>query len=107
MRQLGDVVSTPFGVGIGAGVIMGGMRRSLVIDADTASDDAVALLLAVDDPTVDIRAVTVVAGNVPLGLAVRNTIVTLDLCGGGDIPGPRRSCGASLSPTGDRSVRPR
>jgi purine nucleosidase len=62
------------------------MRRSLVIDADTASDDAVALLLAVDDPTVDIRAVTVVAGNVPLGLAVRNTIVTLDLCGGGDIP---------------------
>lgn len=62
------------------------MRRSLVIDTDTGSDDAVALMLAVLEPNVDIRAVTVVAGNVPLDLAVRNAIVTLDLCGGGDIP---------------------
>lgn len=62
------------------------MRRSLVIDTDTASDDAVALVLAVQDPNIDIRAITVVAGNVPLDLAVRNAIVTLDLCGDGDIP---------------------
>lgn len=62
------------------------MRRSLVIDTDTASDDAIALILAVRDPLVDVRAVTVVAGNVPLELAVRNAIVTLDLCGGEDIP---------------------
>jgi purine nucleosidase len=61
-------------------------RRSIVIDTDTASDDAIALVLAVREPTVDVRAVTVVAGNVPLDLAVRNAIVTLDLCGGGDIP---------------------
>ncbi|MGB0113632.1 MAG: nucleoside hydrolase [Ilumatobacteraceae bacterium] len=61
-------------------------RRSLVIDTDTASDDAIALLLAVRDPAVDVRAVTVVAGNVPLDLAVRNAIVTLDLSGGADIP---------------------
>jgi purine nucleosidase len=60
-------------------------RRSIVIDTDTASDDAVALLLAVREPSVDVRAVTVVAGNVPLDLAVRNAIVTLDLCGGADI----------------------
>lgn len=60
-------------------------RRSIVIDTDTASDDAVALVLAVREPSVDVRAVTVVAGNVPLDLAVRNAIVTLDLCGGGDI----------------------
>ena len=57
-------------------------RRSFVIDTDTASDDAIALLLAVRDSDVDVRAVTVVAGNVPLDLAVRNAIVTLDLCGG-------------------------
>jgi purine nucleosidase len=61
-------------------------RRSLVIDTDTASDDAIALVLAVRDPSVDVRAVTVVAGNVPLDLAVRNALVTLDLCGGADIP---------------------
>ena len=62
------------------------MRRSLVIDTDTASDDAIALILAVRDPLADVRAVTVVAGNVPLEQAIRNAIVTLDLCGGGDIP---------------------
>ena len=61
-------------------------RRSIVIDTDTASDDAIALVLAVKELTVDVRAVTVVAGNVPLDLAVRNAIVTLDLCGGADIP---------------------
>jgi purine nucleosidase len=61
-------------------------RRSIVIDTDTASDDAVALVLAVREPSVDVRAVTVVAGNVPLDLAVRNAIVTLDLAGGSKIP---------------------
>jgi purine nucleosidase len=61
-------------------------RRSIVIDTDTASDDAIALILAVREPSVDVRAVTVVAGNVPLDLAVRNAIVTLDLAGGPDIP---------------------
>jgi purine nucleosidase len=61
-------------------------RRSIVIDTDTASDDAVALVLAVREPSVDVRAVTVVAGNVPLDLAVRNAIVTLDLAGGTAIP---------------------
>ncbi len=60
-------------------------RRSIVIDTDTASDDAIALVLAVREPSVVVRAVTVVAGNVPLDLAVRNAIVTLDLCGGADV----------------------
>ena len=61
-------------------------RRSIVIDTDTSSDDAIALVLAVREPSVDVRAVTVVAGNVPLDLAVRNAIVTLDLAGGAEIP---------------------
>ncbi len=62
-----------------------GDRRSFVIDTDTASDDAVALMLATA-ADIDIAAVTVVAGNVPLDLAVRNAIVTLDLCGETDVP---------------------
>ncbi len=60
-------------------------RRSLVIDTDTASDDAVALVLTAA-ADVDIAAVTVVAGNVPLDLAVRNAIVTLDLCDAAHVP---------------------
>ncbi len=83
------------------------MVRSLVIDTDTASDDAIALLLAVRDPGVVVRAVTVVAGNVPLDLAVRNAIVTLDLCGGGDIPVHAGQARARRSPARDRPVRAR
>jgi purine nucleosidase len=52
---------------------------SVVIDTDTASDDAIALLLAATAPGVTIRAVTVVAGNVPIELGCKNAIVTLDL----------------------------
>lgn len=59
--------------------------RRFVIDTDTASDDAVALLLAVA-AGVDIVAVTVVAGNVPIDTAVRNAIVTLDVCGASHVP---------------------
>lgn len=51
---------------------------SLVIDTDTASDDAVAIMLASRSPGVTIRAITIVAGNVPLDLAARNALITLD-----------------------------
>jgi purine nucleosidase len=60
--------------------------RSLVIDTDTASDDAVALILAARTPGVTIRAVTVVAGNVPLPSAVHNALATLELVGATAVP---------------------
>lgn len=56
-----------------------------MIDTDTASDDAVALMLAVA-ADVEIVAVTIVAGNVPLDTAVNNAIVTLDICGAPHVP---------------------
>ena len=59
---------------------------SLVIDTDTASDDAVALLMAARSPHASIRAVTTVAGNVPLPQATRNALVTLELVGASEVP---------------------
>ncbi len=59
--------------------------RSLVVDTDTASDDAVALLLAARSPGVRIRAVTTVAGNVDVAQATRNALVTLELVGADDV----------------------
>lgn len=59
--------------------------HSFIIDTDTASDDAVALLMALHDPLTTIRAVTVVAGNVPLQLAIRNALSTLALGRGHDV----------------------
>lgn len=61
-------------------------KRSLVVDTDAGSDDAVALLMAARHPSVAIRAVTTVAGNVGVGQATRNAQVTLELVGQADVP---------------------
>src|SRR5947208_4982479 len=60
--------------------------RTFLIDTDTASDDAVALIMALRHPDVRVAAITVVAGNVPLERATRNAIYTAELCGAGDVP---------------------
>jgi purine nucleosidase len=59
---------------------------SLVIDTDTGSDDAVALILAAASGLGRIVAVTTVAGNVPVDQASRNALYTLELAGAGDVP---------------------
>ena len=55
--------------------------RKFIIDTDTASDDAVALVLALQHSDIDVQAITVVAGNVPLGQAMQNAMYTVELCG--------------------------
>ncbi len=55
--------------------------RKFIIDTDTASDDAVALVMALRHPEIDVRAITVVGGNVPLPQAVQNALYTVELCG--------------------------
>jgi purine nucleosidase len=55
--------------------------RPFLIDTDTASDDAVALLLALRHPAIDVRAITVVAGNVPVDQGVQNALYTVELVG--------------------------
>ncbi len=61
------------------------MPRTFLIDTDTASDDAVALLMALRWPEVTVAAVTVVAGNVPVEQGVQNALYTVELCGA-DVP---------------------
>jgi purine nucleosidase len=55
--------------------------RIFLIDTDTASDDAVALIMALRAPDVRVAAITVVAGNVPVQQATRNALYTVELCG--------------------------
>lgn len=55
--------------------------RHFLIDTDTASDDAVALVMALTDPTIQVEAITLVAGNVPLAQGLQNALYTLELCG--------------------------
>lgn len=55
--------------------------KHFLIDTDTASDDAVALLMALREPSVRVEAITVVAGNCPLDIAVRNALISVELAG--------------------------
>jgi hypothetical protein len=55
-----------------------GTGCSLIVNTDTASDDAVALVLAHHNSHVDVRAINGVATNVPLDSALSDAIVTLD-----------------------------
>jgi purine nucleosidase len=55
--------------------------RSFLIDTDTASDDAVAIIMALRVPDVRVAAVTTVAGNVNVQQATRNALYTVELCG--------------------------
>src|SRR4051812_33263692 len=71
--------------------------RAFVIDTDTASDDAVAILMALAAPNVRVLALTTVAGNVGLAQATRNALYTLEVAGaevpvhaGADAPLVRR-----------------
>lgn len=53
----------------------------MIIDTDTASDDAVAILMALRSPGVQVDAITIVAGNVPVELGAKNAGYTVELCG--------------------------
>src|SRR5215208_7954607 len=59
--------------------------RHFLIDTDTGSDDAVALVMALTHPEIQVEAITVVAGNVPLEQGVQNALYTVEMTGA-DVP---------------------
>ena len=61
------------------------MKPLFLIDTDTASDDAVALIMALRSSQVRVLAITTVAGNVDVQQATRNALYTVELCGA-DVP---------------------
>jgi purine nucleosidase len=56
------------------------VSRTFLNDTDTASDDAVALIMALRAPDVRGAAITVVAVNVEVQQATRNALYTVELC---------------------------
>lgn len=57
------------------------MTIPFIIDTDTAQDDCVALIAGLLDPAADLRAITMVAGNVGFEQQVRNAHLTLNVAG--------------------------
>lgn len=62
------------------------MTHRIIIDTDPGQDDAVAILLALASPDIELLGLTVVAGNVPLPLTLRNARVICELAGRPDVP---------------------
>jgi pyrimidine-specific ribonucleoside hydrolase len=58
----------------------------ILIDCDPGHDDAIAILLALASPEVELRGVTTVAGNQTLDKTTRNALKILELAGRADIP---------------------
>src|SRR3954447_20026210 len=62
------------------------MPTPVIIDCDPGHDDAMALLLAVASPELDLVAVTTVAGNQTLEKVTANAIRVLDVVEAHDVP---------------------
>jgi len=61
------------------------MAQKIIIDTDPGQDDAVAILLALASPELEVLGITCVAGNVPLGWTTRNARVICELAKRPDI----------------------
>ncbi|WP_379066593.1 nucleoside hydrolase [Mesorhizobium sp. UC22_110] len=60
-------------------------KRKIIIDTDPGQDDAVAILLALASPELDVVGITAVAGNVPLRLTEKNALKICELAGRRDV----------------------
>lgn len=61
------------------------MTQRIILDVDTGTDDAVAILLAVLAPELELLGITAVAGNCALDQVTENTLRVLDVLGITDI----------------------
>jgi inosine-uridine nucleoside N-ribohydrolase len=62
------------------------MAAPILIDCDPGHDDAIALMLAVASPEVELLGVSTVAGNQTVEKTTANALRILELCGHGDVP---------------------
>lgn len=54
-------------------------KRKIILDVDTGTDDAIAIMTAYLDPDIDLLAVCSVAGNKPLPYTTENTLRVRDV----------------------------
>src|SRR5258706_7858527 len=70
--------------GVFASLAMAGPRK-VIIDTDPGTDDAMAIMLALNSPEFDVRALTVVPGNVTAAQGLENALRMVSLANRCDI----------------------
>ena len=61
-------------------------RRRVLLDVDTGVDDALALMLAIRSPELEVLGITTVSGNVPVARSTANTLLVLEVLDAAAIP---------------------
>ncbi len=79
------------------------MSEDLIIDCDTGSDDAIALLVGALHPGLNLIAITTVAGNCPVDVTTLNTLKVLESAEISGVPVYRGAEGPLVGPAIDRS----
>lgn len=62
------------------------MKRKVILDCDPGIDDSLAIMLALSSPELDVRGITIVAGNAPLEMGYGNARKVLHFLGREDVP---------------------
>ena len=83
------------------------MTIPILIDCDPGHDDAMAILLALASPEVEVRGITTVGGNQTLEKTTRNALKILELAGRADIPVAEGAAGPLEPHAAHRRERPR
>src|ERR1700739_4293521 len=60
--------------------------KKIIIASDSGTDDALALMLALNSPELDVRAISVVPGNVTAAMGLENALRLVSLANRCDIP---------------------
>jgi purine nucleosidase len=61
-------------------------KKKVILDVDTGIDDAIAIMLALASPELEVLGITTVSGNIDLESATKNTLKVLKLIGREDVP---------------------
>jgi inosine-uridine nucleoside N-ribohydrolase len=69
-----------------AGTAFAQSPRRVIIDTDPGTDDAMAILLALNSPEIRVEAITIVAGNVTAAVGLENGLGIASLAGRCDVP---------------------
>jgi purine nucleosidase len=85
-RPCGRVVAGLVLLWLSAATAANGTARPVIIDTDPGADDAIAIMLALNSPELEVRALTVVAGNVPGAQALDNALRLVSLAHRCDLP---------------------
>ena len=80
------------------------MATKIILDVDTGTDDAVALMVAALSPDIELLGATAVNGNTGVDNTTENTLRVFDLIGRSDIPVFRGMAAPMLRPQGDRGM---